>query len=243
MARLDRGDVRRGGSPPTRAPPRDDPDAPTQSPRSGACDGSTPLRARAPERVGERTARLTPPERRGASGTLVSWTGGPNLARIEAYTHHWPLLITVMPATFGAADVDRYIGEIDALYKRRERFASFVDTTPLASLPGAHERKRLAEWQNETIDLIGRYNVVTTTVVSSALMRGALTAMNWLFRPPNEQVAVATSAEGFKLCLDRMRANGLPITPSLELLVRGAAPVQTSDLVSGAPLRSAGSSR
>ncbi|MFO0692687.1 MAG: hypothetical protein U0230_03965 [Polyangiales bacterium] len=165
------------------------------------------------------------------------------MARIEAHTHHWPLLITIMPATFGPPDVDRYIAEIDALYKRRERFASFVDTTGLASLPGANERKRLAEWQNETIDLIGRYNVVTTTVVASPLMRGALTAMNWLFRPPNEQVAVASASEGFAICIDRMRKNGLPITPSAELLARSGTPVQTADLVAGAPLRAAGTSR
>src|SRR6185437_10690996 len=137
-------------------------------------------------------------------------TGGVSVSRFVTYMHAWPLFITVVPATFDAGDVEAYIVEVETLYRRGERFASLVDTSALSSLPGAAERRRLADWQNLTKDAIKRYNVFTAIVVRSPVMRSAMTAMNWVFRPPNEQVVVPGFAEGFLRCIDKLRAAGHP---------------------------------
>ena len=151
------------------------------------------------------------------------------MARLLIYTHTWPLFITVMPHAIDLRDIDVYVQEVDALYKRRERFATLVDTSAVSSLPGAHERKRLADWQNATVDQIRRYNVFTATVVRSSVMRGAMTAMNWIFRPPNEQVAVASFEDGFSQCLDKLRADGAKLPDSLRRLAAGRPPRSVDD--------------
>ena len=169
--------------------------------------------------AGERRARQRPRVvRRGFA--LVASTP---LARLTLHTHAWPLFITVMPAAFDLRDVDVYIAEVDALYARRERFATLVDASPLTALPGAHERRRLADWQNATIAQIKRYNAFTATVITSPLMRGAMTAMSWIFTPPNEQVVVATFAEGFRRCIDELRADGHPAPRAFEELAKSGS--------------------
>jgi len=148
--------------------------------------------------------------------------------------HAWPLFITVVPATFDAGDVEAYIVEVETLYRRGERFASLVDTSALSSLPGAAERRRLADWQNSTKDAIKRYNVFTAIVVRSPVMRSALTAMNWVFRPPNEQVVVSSFADGFVRCIDKLRADGHPVPPEFERVAREAPPTSAEDTFRGA---------
>lgn len=151
------------------------------------------------------------------------------MAPFTIYTHAWPLFITVLPPSSDLHDIEVYIGEVNQLYKRRERFATLVDATPMASIPGATERRRLADWQNETVELIKRYNVFTATVLSSSMVRGALTAMNWVFRPPNEQVVVGTFEEGYVRCVDRLVAGGLTVPPPYGRMARESPPRRAED--------------
>ena len=58
-----------------------------------------------------------------------------------------------------------------------------VDTTGMTAAPTARQRRSLADWQIKTQDIGNRYNLGIAMVVSSALIRGAMTAMNWLFPP------------------------------------------------------------
>jgi hypothetical protein len=140
------------------------------------------------------------------------------MARIITVDHLWPLFVTVMPEEIGLEDVRSYIAEVNALYDRKARFATLVDSSRMASVPGAAERRKLAEWQNTTVALIRRYNVFTATVVRSAVMRGALTAMHWVFPPPNEQIAVASFGEGFAIALNRLEADGCVFPDALRRL-------------------------
>lgn len=152
----------------------------------------------------------------------------------------WPLFITVLPTSLTLADLEPYMAEVMQLYPRRERFASLIDTRPLRHLPGAAERKRLGDWQNDTVDLIARYNVCTGTVIASPVFRGALTAMNWIFRPPNEQFATATFEEAFQRCVQRLVEDGRPVDPALVRLAKERPPGSAEDVlraISGAAAR------
>lgn len=66
---------------------------------------------------------------------------------------------------------------------RRMRFVSLVDTTRMTSAPTARQRRALADWQIATQEVGNMYNLGIAMVVSSALIRGAMTALNWLFPP------------------------------------------------------------
>ena len=134
---------------------------------------------------------------------------------IEVDATYWPLVIVVVSEILDAGSVADLIRRVDVLHQRREHFATLVDTTAVKTLPRASERQALAEWQNRTIEVIRRYNVVTATVIENSLVRGVMTAMNWVFRPPNEQVSVASFREGLSICCDRLRAAGIPLGDAL----------------------------
>ncbi|MFO0709536.1 MAG: hypothetical protein U0353_06835 [Sandaracinus sp.] len=134
---------------------------------------------------------------------------------IRVRAQSWPLLILVTEGSLVRGELDALEREVDALYARKERFATLVETSQVLTMPDAATRKRLADWQNETRAEIARYNVITATVVSSAVVRGTMTAMNWFFRPPNRQVAVASFDEGLEACVDALRAEGLRLPASL----------------------------
>ena len=174
----------------------------------------------------------------GDSGARFGYRSGrdPPMSRFERTTDYWPLFVTLVPPQFSLADVDDYIAEVNALYERRERFATLVETSATATTPGAAERKRLADWQNETVDRIRAYNVFTATIIRSPLIRGAMTAMNWVFRPPNDQVVVGSFEEAFDLCIAKLRVERPTLSDPLERLV-SSRPTSARMLLDPAPVR------
>lgn len=152
------------------------------------------------------------------------------MSAIETHLHLWPLFVTVMPREAGIDDLRTYFASVTRLYERRERFATLVETSDVRSIPGAAERRFIADYQNATIDDIRRYNVFTATVVPSTLVRGAMTALNWLFKPPNEQITVGGFSEGLSVCVDKLRADGASIPVELERLVLRGSSVTIQDI-------------
>lgn len=142
---------------------------------------------------------------------------------------YFPLVVSEMPRRIDVAMMRDYVARIDALYRRGERFATLVDTRRMEAMPTAADRGFLAEWQNRTVELILRYNVINVTVVDSALMRGALSAMNWLFPPPNEQLVVADLDAGFRICVDRLRRERSSFPVALERLASLGRPIRIDD--------------
>lgn len=159
------------------------------------------------------------------------------MSRIETHLHTWPLFISVMPPASDLGELNAYIDEVNGLYKRQQRFASLVDTTRVTSLPSATERKRLADWQAGTIDLIRRYNVFTAIIVRSAAVRGGMTALNWLFPPPTEQAIVTSFEEGFGRCIEKLTADGQKVPEAVARLARTSPPRRLEDTLAGLPRR------
>ncbi len=143
----------------------------------------------------------------------------------------WPLFVIIPPPRITTASIEGLIDTVNGVYARRERFATLVDTTFVEQMPSASDRRLLTEWQTETIELIRRYNVCTATVVSHSLIRGAMTAMNWLFRPPNEQIALPTFSEGLEFCARRLREDGHTLPPLLESALSGPPPQSMADIL------------
>lgn len=135
---------------------------------------------------------------------------------VQVRLERWPLVVIVVGEELSRRELPELEREIDAVYLRNERFATLVDCSAVRSMPDASTRKRLAEWQNETRGKIARLNVLSATVIDSAVVRGAMTAMNWIFQPPNRQVTVATFAEALEACVLALRAEGLKLPRGLD---------------------------
>ena len=96
------------------------------------------------------------------------------------------------------------------VYSRNERYLSVTNLT-IGSPPGAAERRKMADWMEEYDHYMKRYAVANITVMKSALIRGALTALFWLQRPPIKQLTAGSIREAMDIGVEELRADGLSI--------------------------------
>ena len=101
-----------------------------------------------------------------------------------------------------AGSVEDLREEFDGWFARKERFALVTDTRPARGLPSARWRRDLTNWMNEPAVManVVRYNVASATIFSSTVIRGGFTALTWIWRPPQPQLAAATMREAVEWC-------------------------------------------
>ena len=106
------------------------------------------------------------------------------MAGIELRTDYWPIVITVLPEDVVEADLTAYFDRfMKEAIGRRQIFASVVDAMATKHAPSARVRQKVAEWEKEHFDIGTRYNAGIAIATSSMLIRGAMTAINWLVPP------------------------------------------------------------
>src|SRR5699024_5762891 len=113
-------------------------------------------------------------------------------------TEHWPIVITTLFDGMTDADCDAYIAEIHSkVITREEPIVCITDCSNLSRPPGAAQRKKLADWQKELVRQGHFYEIGTVTILNNPLVRGALTALHWLFPPRTPNPTVATWGEAY----------------------------------------------
>lgn len=99
-------------------------------------------------------------------------------------TRDWPIVLTTVT---GDIDEDRlrvYFDEfMRRVLSRGELFASIVDARNLDTAPSARVRRLIAEWETQHGAAGEKVNVGIAIVTSSALVRGAMTAIQWISPP------------------------------------------------------------
>ncbi len=112
-------------------------------------------------------------------------------------TSRFPLVVTTTGSTVTAADLEPYLTDfLLKAVRRGEPFVSIVDARMMSVMPTPDVRARLAAWQAEHDAEGERWNCGIVIVTTSMLVRGAMTAVNWLHRPRVPTVYVATLDEG-----------------------------------------------
>jgi hypothetical protein len=131
----------------------------------------------------------------------------------------WPIAVLSCPPQFTSDWVGTLDREVRALFARRERFALITDTSAVASIPGARERKQLAEWaqQPEQLALQKKWNVGSSTIVKNAMIRGSLQALYWFWTPGCPQHAARDFHDAWTWCLKQAESAGLAMRPAAEL--------------------------
>jgi hypothetical protein len=117
---------------------------------------------------------------------------------------------------YGVEDFERMFEDYDALMKRGKRYALVVDFPVDVALLRAAERRMVADWWLPRKEQVMRVNAVTVTVLQSALLRGAYTALLWVVQPPNPQKVAGSVAEAIKLCVETLEREGVALPASLD---------------------------
>ena len=112
-------------------------------------------------------------------------------------------------------DFDEMFADYERLIAQGKRYAIVVDFPLNVALMRAAERRLVADWWLPRKDAIMRVNALTVTVLQSALLRGAYTALLWMVQPPNPQGVAASVPEGIRMCVAQLEREGVSIPPKL----------------------------
>ena len=133
----------------------------------------------------------------------------------------WPLLYVRYPSKpLSDEGFEHFITRYTGFVERREHFATVFDSRGPATAITAAQRKRLTEWFEVTGPLANEFHFGIALLISSSLIRGALNAVTWLAPIPVPVKSFGSIADAAPWVHDIFAAQGLPVTPSMGLLLR-----------------------
>src|SRR5262249_49949625 len=119
----------------------------------------------------------------------------PQRRSIDVDDSRWPLVVIHWhPGAITDDDVAWFLETSRVHLARRERFASLHDGVRATGLDGK-QRKCMADHVREHHDMLARYHVAAAIVANSPVIRGVITAINWLSPPPFPQRTFATQLD------------------------------------------------
>lgn len=130
----------------------------------------------------------------------------------------WPLVVVDLPPDPTPEVLTVFCAEFDAVYRRRQTFATLIDATQVRRVPGAVERRQLADWAAAQKPLTQLYGAGTAYVITSPMVRAALTAIDWVFQPPCPQCWKASRRDALAWCVDRLADRDIASNPEIDAL-------------------------
>jgi hypothetical protein len=118
------------------------------------------------------------------------------MGSINVNIREWPLVRVTYVDTVDDARFEAYVAEQAGLLDRKEPYVILFDARA-SGMPSAKQRQRMAEYMREREAELRRLCKRGVFVISSPLIRGALTAILWL-QPlpfPHEVVSSMEDAE------------------------------------------------
>ena len=144
------------------------------------------------------------------------------------FHEYGPMVVIVAPAISSYESMEYFCQRHEDLFKRRRRFGTINDMNRMRGMLDARTRKLIADWtKSHEID-IGRWVVASANVVDNALIRGIITAVHWIAKPPNPLLVTGSHLEGVDYVVDHLQREGIPLGAELEAYrhaLRGGRPV------------------
>jgi hypothetical protein len=135
------------------------------------------------------------------------------VAGARLYVALWPIAIIDI-GDAERATYEALFAKVDELViARKQPYVMVTDTRRVKSIPGADVRKFMADWMKK--NSVGHTSLGSVTIVRSALVKGALTALYWLFQPPNPQGVAGDWSEAHRWSVEHFDTAHVPIRPSV----------------------------
>lgn len=129
----------------------------------------------------------------------------------------WPLIVVTLADGLSDEDNDRMFAEWSAILGRREKFVAITDARTVRHVGSAKQRKQTADWMRSIDDQVRRYSLGHATILSNALVRGALTALSWLHKGAAPELHCATMLEACDWCVGKLSEARIEIPTSVLL--------------------------
>ncbi|HSC89002.1 MAG TPA: hypothetical protein VLC09_17090 [Polyangiaceae bacterium] len=132
----------------------------------------------------------------------------------------WPLIVVTYPEDTTEAEFVEHLGKLSANIRRtaaaQSQTALIYDITSGYRAP-ARVRQQQADWMKANASQIKGHCAGIAFVMTSSLVRGALTAILWMSAMPTAYTVVATVAEAESWCADRLREKGVSVPSQAKL--------------------------
>jgi hypothetical protein len=132
----------------------------------------------------------------------------------EVITAHFPVVVARTFRALSDEEHEDFYRAYNAIYARHERFVAITDLRQFAGAPTAKQRQRLGVWYNETKPLLKRYSLGHAVVMTSPIMRGAMTALRWIVAAEVPEVYVPTMDIAVDFCIERLLLAGIDAGPN-----------------------------
>jgi hypothetical protein len=134
----------------------------------------------------------------------------------------WPLLYVRFPSKpLSDEGFEYFIARYTAFVERRVRFATILDSRGLTTAITAYQRKRLTEWFEVTGELAAEVHFGIASLISSAVIRGALRAVTWVAPIPVPVKPFGSISDAAPWVRNIFNDQGIRITPEMETLLAG----------------------
>lgn len=133
----------------------------------------------------------------------------------------FPLVVVTLPSEqVSDGDIDRFVEDQRALLARRDRHYVVADASNSVAFSAAH-RRRLADWLEESESLALERSIGMGIVIANPIIRGAVTAVFWLKRPPMPTKLHATVSEAVATGIGALEVHGINVPQSArDMLLR-----------------------
>jgi len=94
----------------------------------------------------------------------------------------WPIVGFTLRGAITDDEFERLFVEVEKYWRRGDRFLTITDTRAAANA-SARQRQRIGEWMKENQASIRQTSIGSIVILQSVIVRGALTAINWIAQP------------------------------------------------------------
>jgi len=109
----------------------------------------------------------------------------------------WPLvMVSFPPGKITNRAFETYLNNLEALFLTETQYVTVTDSTLLQTSINAEQWAMLDRWIAKNASLIASLSLGNAIVVNSSLIRGVLTALYWVKKPPNPHKVVSSVQAG-----------------------------------------------
>jgi hypothetical protein len=145
-------------------------------------------------------------------------------------TTDWPILLMEFPhRRLSDADFHEGLSYVEQIWGECNRLGlQVVDFTYMREMPAASQRRYAGEWVKKTEELTKLVSLGGACVTPSSILRGIVTAIMWIYKPPNPTEFFATRPEACLHAIDQLERAEVPLPPRvIELRARLSVPSAT----------------
>ena len=121
----------------------------------------------------------------------------------------WPLvMVSFPPGKITNRAFETYLNNLDELFLTGIQYVTVTDSTLLRTSINAEQWAMLDRWIGKNASQIARLSFGNAIVVNSALIRGVLTALYWVKKPPNPHKVVNSVQAGITWGISQLLNQG-----------------------------------